>query len=632
MLTYEGFPTSSILSSDALIDGHDGRCTLFEYMRLDFIQQDRPSAEASNLCLADIDTRLNHMGKSMADFFEPEWCPREARTELQREQLRYSNESEQRAICDRFRLDTKPGPKAQSAIRNWCVSGDATVEGYSRAIGVEVAFAQGEAGTGKTQVATHALAAVRAAGAVALVAAATNLAATLFDGGWSLHALAKIPVEKDSNGNLFIRMAREGGTMTPQRLALLQGCSLLIVDEGPNLDKSVLEALLDFLREHGCNMRVLICGDLRQIPPVVQGGSREQIIEASIVTSHEFPTMAKFALTQQYRAASDDEWAADVRGLGNGTAPTVPHHPDADKAKGVSIVPMPLVQTLFHEHAAGDYRRAAVEWLFGRNRDGRLDVGMGENAILCMKNKAANEWNEYVSSLLAAESNATSREYHAYHQLDVKDGLDAGDEALASAMGPDEMAQVDHADNSAPLGKVTIRVGDVMLLLKTLDKVAGLVKNVRVKVLGVRWNSVEVALPRANGVHTRHTLGRAYFRMAMKPGSPLIIVRKQIPLKHAYAISVNKSQGQTMSKVLFDARGLAFSGGQQYVACSRVRTRADFAAVVGDANVMSEGSRRTLVVANVVYHELLLAMAECSASGGKRASEPERAPHKRGRR
>merc|ERR1719198_1642362 len=123
-----------------------------------------------------------------------------------------------------------------------------------------------------------------------------------------------------------------------------------------------------------------------------------------------------------------------------------------------------------------------------------------------MKNSAVNDWNEYVSSLLAAESNATSREYVGWHELDSKEGLDAGDAALASAMGPDEMLQVDHADNSAPLAKVTVRVGDVMLLLKTLDKVAGLVKNARVRVTRVRWNAVEVALPRASGVETLHTI------------------------------------------------------------------------------------------------------------------------------
>merc|ERR1719231_900203 len=127
-----------------------------------------------------------------------------------------------------------------------------------------------------------------------------------------------------------------------------------------------------------------------------------------------------------------------------------------------------------------------------------------------------------------------------------------------------------------------------------------------------------------------HTIGRAYFKMAIKPGSPIVIIRKQVPLKHAYAISANKSQGQTLARVLFDARQLAFSGGQQYVVCSRVRKRSDFAAVVGDANLMSMADEPTLVVANVVYTELLDALAACGPSNGSRPPSASVCTGKRG--
>ena len=179
---------------------------------------------------------------------------------------------------------------------------------------------------------------MRAVGQVALVSAATNLAATLFEDGWSLHALAKIPVEHDTDGNLFIKLTREGGKMTVQRLQLLLACALLIVDEGPCLDKAVLEALIAFLREKGWTGRLLIMGDLQQIPPVIVKGSRKQIVEASIVSSREFPAMRKFRLTKQYRAAEDEPWAASVRGLGDGSAPSLADHPGADAAKGISMV------------------------------------------------------------------------------------------------------------------------------------------------------------------------------------------------------------------------------------------------------------------------------------------------------
>ena len=47
-----------------------------------------------------------------------------------------------------------------------------------------------------------------------------------------------------------------------------------------------------------------------------------------------------------------------------------------------------------------------------------------------------------------------------------------------------------------------------------------------------------------------------------------------------------------------------------------VRKRGDFAAVVGDANLMSMADEPTLVVANVVYTELLDALAACGPSDG----------------
>ena len=166
MLTLEGYPMASILADD---ERYDDKFSLFEYMKQDFIQQDRSDTEATNLCLVDLDNRLNHMGKSMDVYFDREWCPKETKTEVQREELRYSNVAEQKRICKDFPLDTKPGLKEQAAIRNWCLSGDEGNAAYRRAEGVEVGFAQGEAGTGKTQVANHTLAAVRAAGGLAEV-------------------------------------------------------------------------------------------------------------------------------------------------------------------------------------------------------------------------------------------------------------------------------------------------------------------------------------------------------------------------------------------------------------------------------------------------------------------------------
>jgi len=47
--------------------------------------------------------------------------------------------------------------------------------------------------------------------------------------------------------------------------------------------------------------------------------------------------------------------------------------------------------------------------------------------------------------------------------------------------------------------------------------------------------------------------------------------RLQIPLKLAWAITLHKSQGMTLDKVVIDVGKKEFSSGLTYVACSRVR-------------------------------------------------------------
>ena len=57
---------------------------------------------------------------------------------------------------------------------------------------------------------------------------------------------------------------------------------------------------------------------------------------------------------------------------------------------------------------------------------------------------------------------------------------------------------------------------------------------------------------------------------------PIKLCRHQFPIKPAFAITINKSQGQTFDCVGVDIRREVFDHGQLYVALSRAR---EFAAV-----------------------------------------------------
>ena len=60
------------------------------------------------------------------------------------------------------------------------------------------------------------------------------------------------------------------------------------------------------------------CGDFRQIPPVIPGGGRSAIVEASMKSSPLWPSFVKRNLTHPQREASDVEYSQFIDRIGDG--------------------------------------------------------------------------------------------------------------------------------------------------------------------------------------------------------------------------------------------------------------------------------------------------------------------------
>ena len=355
-LTREGYPLGGVIDDPAIwhaVVGADATA----------------DTDAQARCIADLDERLKMLGGSMRKSFAQRFWPAvDQNNEVARERSLYSDVAAQRAICDRLLLDGLPGEPEQAEVALWGLTGETPECQRARQAGMptpahaspdlqvasatfvapaslEVAFLQGDGGSGKSRTLKRLVAELRARGEIALVCAASNLAATNFERGMSFHALGMLPVDADADGNTTIKL-KPGGTLTPERLALFRAAALIVIDEGPSLNKCVIEALLNCLVEHSCQVRLLIVGDVQQIPPIY-GNSREETVEASIVASADFPQWAQLRLTKQYRAASDPEWGEQNRRLGDGTADMLPDHEFNDAAGGKRAVAMPLVTNLF---------------------------------------------------------------------------------------------------------------------------------------------------------------------------------------------------------------------------------------------------------------------------------------------
>jgi ATP-dependent DNA helicase PIF1 len=91
-------------------------------------------------------------------------------------------------------------------------------------------------------------------------------------------------------------------------------------------------------------------------------------------------------------------------------------------------------------------------------------------------------------------------------------------------------------------------------------------------------------------------------RIEMSPSQspwPFKLVRRQFPIIVSYAMTINKSQGQSLDCVGLYLPKPVFSHGQLYVAISRVKTKKGLKILILDEN-----KKPTNTTTNVVYKEV----------------------------
>jgi len=343
---------------------------------------------------------------------------------------------------------------------------------------------------------------------------------------------------------------------------------------------------------------ILLGGDFRQILPVIPRGTKEDIVHASLCSSVLWSKFKVLTLTENMRLSSNglsnDQkkelaiFANWILAIGDGTQHDALFPDDSD----ASMIKIP--QDLLLEPGSNPIL-AIVSAVYPSIRDINIDpCYFRDRAIVTPRNATVSEINDFILNMLPGMK-------RIYLSTDTvcKTSSD-GDNA--EILYPVEFInQLEF--NGVPSHTISLRIGTPIMLLRNLNLSAGLCNGTSLIVTQLAERVIEAQIITGSFIGNRVFIPRIVFPIN-DAKCPFTIKRRQFPIRPCYAMTINKSQGQSLKVVGVFLKDQVFTHGQLYVALSRVTSRQGLKIITCDA----EGNH-SFYVKNIVYKDVLSSLS-----------------------